>query len=301
VNRFTWLGLYLSIGCGRVAFDPVDGNAARDARDDRDALGDAAPLLPFGAPVELTGTVSANAEDDPTLTGDELEIIFESTRTGGLGLSDLWWSTRPSVTAAWGPAMALTTLNSAQDDEHPGLSDDGLTIWFASSRPGSVSGDIYVATRGARGSAVWSMPTRVSQLSTAQADEGPQVTPDGLTMVLATGPDGSDENVVIATRATTADAWSTPALIPATDVNVVGFTDSSPMLSGDGLALYFASARTGMQELYVARRATTASPFEPVTIIPEFATLAASDPWITADERTIYFQDNGRLFSATRP
>src|ERR671936_862298 len=58
----------------------------------------------------------------------------------------------PAATAQqfsdWSAPVDLTQVNSAADDQHPAISKDGLSLYFASSRPGGCGGtDIWVWPR----------------------------------------------------------------------------------------------------------------------------------------------------------
>jgi WD40 repeat protein len=84
----------------------------------------------------------------PTVRTDGREIVFHSGRLGGVGLADLWTSTRQSVNHHWSPPMNLTTLNSTEADLRASLSDDGRSLLFDSTRPGGFGGaDIWMSTR----------------------------------------------------------------------------------------------------------------------------------------------------------
>lgn len=297
MTRLATLALFTCAACGRIGFDGTADGAI--GAGDGDGAVDAAPLLPFAPAVELA-PISLSTEDDPTLTVDGLEIIFESSRAGGAGAADLYWSMRPSLAQPFGAPVQLATLCTADQDEHPGLSGDGLTLYFATNRPGGEgSYDIWMTTRPSLGSTAWTSPVQVPSLSDAMNNEAPQPTPDDLTLVMASGPNSTDENVAITTRATTNATWPPPALVDAVDVNVMSATDSSPVLSGDQLALYFSSKRLGTHYIYRATRSSPAGRFDAVVRVTELG--EASDPWVSPDERTIVFQTNGRLYQAQRP
>jgi hypothetical protein len=100
----------------------------------------------------------------PSVRFDGLEIFFYSRRPGSLlGADgnpsfDIWVATRTHVEDEWDVPVNLHAQNSASADVnteaseiHPHISPDGLTLYFASSRPSSdaCSGglDIYVTTR----------------------------------------------------------------------------------------------------------------------------------------------------------
>jgi hypothetical protein len=87
-------------------------------------------------------------DQGPTVRGDGREMLFFSTRPGGLGGPDLWTSTRRSVHDPWSAPVNPASLNSTAAEQQPSLSGDGRTLVFASSRSGGFGGtDIYVSTR----------------------------------------------------------------------------------------------------------------------------------------------------------
>jgi hypothetical protein len=106
-------------------------------------------------PATLVSEVSDPIATDQgsTLRTDGREIFFFSTRLGGIGGADLWTSTRRSVHDLWStPANLGSPINSAAAEQQPGLSSDGRTLVFASSRPGGFGGtDIYLSTRTSSG------------------------------------------------------------------------------------------------------------------------------------------------------
>jgi Tol biopolymer transport system component len=290
-------------GCGRFGFDASeiagDGASADATLDTPDAA-----LGAFGPPTKISVS-SGSLEDDPTLTADLLELVFESDRAGGAGSSDLWLTRRSSVGAAWATPIPIVELNTNASEEHPGLSSDGLTLWFASDRPGGLgSFDIYVSTRADRASGTpWSAPVLASNLNDAANNESPQVTDSGLVMVLASGPNGN-EDLFVSTRASTLASWPMPSAI--TELNQASSSETAPALSPDLRTIYFTSNRDGIAAgLYTATRETTADPFgTPLPITELDADGEQTDPWLSPDQRTIVYvsaQDGTRdLFEASR-
>jgi hypothetical protein len=96
---------------------------------------------------ELTDPTST--EGRPTLRADGREIVFYSSRTGGLGLNDLWTATRRSANGPWSPPVNLgTPVNSSAGELLSALSRDGRTLLFTSTRSGGLGGmDIWMSTR----------------------------------------------------------------------------------------------------------------------------------------------------------
>lgn len=98
------------------------------------------------------------ADFGPTVSLDGTEIVFSSTRPGGIPRppgtnpfqdADLWTSTRPSVHHPWSqPVNVGAPVNSERADITPNLSRDGRTLLFASIRAGGAGAqDIWVSVR----------------------------------------------------------------------------------------------------------------------------------------------------------
>jgi hypothetical protein len=107
--------------------------------------------LPEGAAQPVPELNSAFNDAAPTVRADAREILFWSTRPGGLGGADIWQSTRQSANHPWSaPQNAGPLLNSPVADLHPELTQDALTLYLASNRPGTFGGtDLWVSTRHA--------------------------------------------------------------------------------------------------------------------------------------------------------
>ncbi len=276
-----------------------------DTSDGPSSPTDGASLGAFGAATKISISTNNKLEDDPTLTADLLELVFESDRIGGKGMSDLWITRRPTVGGAWSIPIPIAELNSVSNEEHPGISTDGLSLWFASDRTGGLgSYDVYVATRLDRNSGtLWSAPVLATALNGSGNDEAPQVDANGLVMVMAVGPN-NQEDLYVSTRATTTASW--PAPTPIAELNAGSTSETGPILSSDLLTIYFSTNRNGSSdELYVATRSTPTGTFGTAVPIAELDVSAdQTDPWISPDQRTIVFvseQDGTRdLFEATR-
>jgi len=98
---------------------------------------------------ELNDANPATTDAHASVRTDGREVFFYSNRPGGLGLNDLWTSTRRSVHDAWSPPVNLgAPINTTFNDIQPTLSYNGRTLVFASNRPGGLGGtDIWMSTR----------------------------------------------------------------------------------------------------------------------------------------------------------
>lgn len=103
---------------------------------------------PWTAPVNLGPAVNSPGLDgNPSASPDGLTLFYNSDRPGGVGTHDLWVTTRPSVSDAWGPPVNLgDPVNTAASEYGPSVSSDGSTIYFSSDRGDGRGGrDIWQA------------------------------------------------------------------------------------------------------------------------------------------------------------
>ncbi len=183
------------------------------------------PSEPWGAAQSLGPTVNSTAWDSaPSISADGLELFFSSTRSGGFGGPDLYVTTRASTSDPWGPAVNLgPTINSAYGDSlygewTPNISQDGLTLFFASARPpGSASNlDIWM-TRRATGDDEWGPLVHLgAPVNSSSQDSSPCISADGLTLYFVSGRPGGVGG--------DSDFWQA-AIIPIVDFNADGIVD----------------------------------------------------------------------------
>jgi len=74
-------------------------------------------------------------------------LFFSSTRKGGFGGKDLYYSMRDTETGMWSPPVNLgPQINSKYDEDTPFLAKDGHTLYFSSNNVNGIGGyDIFVA------------------------------------------------------------------------------------------------------------------------------------------------------------
>jgi hypothetical protein len=111
----------------------------------------------FGPATLITELSTPQNDFRPTIRFDGLEVIFDSTRPAppgipGIGLRDLWVSTRSSPTALWSVTQHLgNVVNGPFNDSLPALSSDGSTLVLTSDRPEGFGGsDLYQTSRNRR-------------------------------------------------------------------------------------------------------------------------------------------------------
>lgn len=73
-------------------------------------------------------------------------------------------------------------------------------------------------------------------------------------------------------------------------LTATGSRERSAHVSGDGKTLWFVSNASGNQDIWVATRPDTATPFGAATVVSELASNDdEDDPWVSADAHQIYF------------
>jgi len=106
----------------------------------------------FSNPTNLGGTVnSSQLEGDPEISGDGLSLYFSYRNIGAGTPADIVVSQRTDINSAWGTPQAVNgSVNTEYDEKFPGISMDGLILFFMSPRPGGYGAyDIYYSTRAA--------------------------------------------------------------------------------------------------------------------------------------------------------
>jgi Tol biopolymer transport system component len=129
------------------------------------------------------------AEDNEEKDGLAM-IFFNSDRPGGMGLVDLYVTTKNS-NGTFGPPTLLSELNSPFNDQRPTIRSDGLEIFFFSNRPGGMGGaDLWVATRETLDQ-VWSTPENLGPIVNGPSNDfHPFIASNGQTLYFASARPG---------------------------------------------------------------------------------------------------------------
>jgi hypothetical protein len=219
---------------------------------------------PWGPPINLGPAINTGSNDQGTaLSRDGHLLFFVSNRPGGYGGQDIWvsWRAHTRDDFGWQPPVNLGAgVNSDANDHGPGYFENdevGIPLlYFGSDRTGGLGlDDIYVSALTHRG--FFGPATLVEELSTPDADVGPDVRHDGLEIYLHSSRPGSLGlfDLWVSTRETVLDAWSNP-----TNLGVVvnsTFAEGQPAISSDRKTLFFFSNRpggVGSADLYVSTR-----------------------------------------------
>jgi len=220
---------------------------------------------PWGSPVNVAKVNSDVDDFCPTMSRDGHTLYFVSRRQAGLqgtdwcGGSDIYIARARDDQGFEAPENLGCTVNSTADEFSPFPlleAGTGPVLYFSSTRPGLGSGgDLY---ESASHGGVFAAATPVPNVNSTVDDGQPNLRHDGLELFFysnrAGGQGGND--IYVATRTSTADAWSTPSNLGG-NVNSA-LSETRPSLSWDGLRLYFGSTRSGGEggsDIYVTTRA----------------------------------------------
>ncbi|MBX3198923.1 MAG: PD40 domain-containing protein [Labilithrix sp.] len=238
------------------------------------------------------------------LTPDSLQVFFSR----GLTSEDyrIFRARRASRDLPFEPPTEVEGLDHSAGavDSYPFLLSDGAAMYFHRARSPGGDRDIFVATATGAG---FTAATPVSGASSASVNErSPYVARDGTVwFVIHTNEVGASKRIVSASRAR-ADSFE-----PSAEVDLHtpdGGSDDAPVISSDGLTLYFSSTRgatNNTSDIWVARRAAESAPWktpEPMTSLNTASVDAPS--WLSPDGCELYFDRfvtaGYRIFRARR-
>jgi Tol biopolymer transport system component len=218
--------------------------------------------------VNLGPVVNGSSYDrGPCISAEGLELYFDSRRSGGCGLDDIWVATRKTISDPWeAPVNLGPAVNSPQLDSQPSLSADGLSLYFRSSRKGGYgSTDIWVARRKSLSSS-WDTPINLGPtVNSSSGEDDPSVSADGLSLYFGSNRPGGYGG---------SDLWITRRIAidePWGEVENLGVVINSrsvemlPCISPDGLSLFFQSNRprgNSSSDIWVATRVSLDDPWQ---------------------------------------
>jgi len=172
----------------------------------------------FEEPVNLGPIINPGPQEysDVCLSADGREMYFSSyyPQDGQLNLggSDLWVVKRCKAAAPWGRVKNVgLPVNSNSNEVEPHLTADGLTLLFASDRPGTLGGlDIWRTTRTSP-SKPWQSPVNLgSTINSSFTDGGPCICDTCIVLFFHSDRDGGlgGSDLYMAQRTTNNAAWS---------------------------------------------------------------------------------------------
>lgn len=272
---------------------PTTDGSETSASEDHGSESDAStgPIEPgvFGEPVVVPGINSDGIDDDPTLTGDMLEIFFSSTRNGAAS-EDIYRATRRAVGDTFDDVVLVDELSRDDSaDASPEISLDGLIIRFSGAWPGSFGGNDPMLAHRANRNAAWSMPVRIDELSTGADEASLVATADGLTGYFCRDFGGGPYWDIMRTeREDDMIDWDMP--MPVDELNGIG-RDCAPWVNADETELWFTSVREGGAGSEDIWRVSIADGVfgEPEPVVELNGLGIDEDAWLSPDGNTIFF------------
>ncbi len=243
---------------------------------------------------------TAALEGCPFVAQRDDVLYFASTRSGGAGGLDIWYSLR-GEDGDWGDPINFTAVNSTADELCPAAHRNGKTFLFVSTRPGGYGGgDIYVtrlhATRG------WVSPQNLGSTVNSAADEASPYLLEGELYFSSTRAGGfaaeapgavtGDSDLYVS--AFDGETFGAPMLVPGLNT---AQTDARPNLRRDGLELFFDSSRPGGSgglDLWTSTRASASDAWSSPTNLGSAINSSANDlrASLSWDGTTLYFGSN---------
>jgi len=137
----------------------------------------------WGTPQLLPPPINSDDETGEYSQTKDGTAYFESDRSGGMGMVDLWRATPQHPGQPLEVENLGASINTATYDSDPFISPDGKYLIFSSNRAGAQGGaDLYVTFLGGKGT--WSAPVNLNQyipgINTDAVEYGASLSPDGL-------------------------------------------------------------------------------------------------------------------------
>jgi Tol biopolymer transport system component len=144
----------------------------------------------FAAPTLVAGINGPDDDHLPWLSPDELTMLWETSRPGGVGGFDIWIARRAFRSDGFSNIAPLNGVNGASTDGRAVLSRDELTIYFTSERPDGMGRlDLWLATRSTRDDS-FSQLTNLASLNSSGLDQDPFLSADERELMFASDRDG---------------------------------------------------------------------------------------------------------------
>ncbi len=172
------------------------------------------------------------------------------------------------------PEKLGSNINSKYRETHASLSADGNTLYFSSDRKGGIGGyDIYMSKKGEDGK--WGKAINLgTNVNTPFNEEGPYIHPDGKSLYFSSEGHKGMGGFDVYTSLVLPDKTFAKAVNMGFPLNTVD-NDVFYVPTADGKKAYYASQRSGVSDVYVARAFTQKE--KVLTLVSGFATSNSID------------------------
>jgi hypothetical protein len=246
----------------------------------------------FRAPELLTGIDDQLDLWAPSLASDGRTLFFAANTQGTL--ERIFFATRSGLGLQFSAATLLANVDSGSGDGTPVLSADGLRLYFYSRREGgSGDRDLWFSTRP-DAAADFGAPSRFGAVNSSSIDHLPWVSADELTLLYVSTRAGGfgQSDIWFAKRSARSDDFPEPELFSALSSND---DEGRAVETRDGKLVVFTSGRAGGQgdlDLWLALRDDGDEFVEPVNLSVLNSPSLDVDPFLSADERELFFSSN---------
>lgn len=263
--RRVWLVVLCA--CGRIDFD-----ARTDAKDGTSARCDWTAGPTFGPITRHSTLDSLEYEYDPILVrGDPLTIYL-----GAGDPQDIYTATRPSVDAPFGARTPVAELNTPATDTALAVDTSGVGYMIRGTTPGINLVEVQ------RVNGTFSVVRELTELDGGTNEYDPWVSPDGLELWFTE--DTGDQNIFVATRATTSDLWGNPLPFVHNTATIEG----NATLTADRLVVVWTLVEPGSIHMRYATRASINDPWGAPQTFP-FAATQETEPSLRDDGCELFF------------
>jgi hypothetical protein len=270
----------------------ADGGSRRDGRapttdagEEVDAAIRCDIMSPFGPLVRAPGPVNTDwYPSSAALTGDGLSM-FITVHPGGIGPIQLMLTARSSQAAMWGAPTPLSSLlNFSSQNADPALSANGLTLYY-SAGTSFFERQLYVASR-VNPQTEFGNVAKLEKLASVGHNGRPTLRRDGAELCFQSTRLGGFD---LLCAPIAAGLVGEPRLLA--ELNTAEALEACPVLSADGLALYFSSTRGPSmgQDIWLSTRPTLTEMWTKPVAITELNSAMDDQPiWLSDDRCTLY-------------
>jgi hypothetical protein len=248
--------------------------------------------------IVIAGTLTA-------LAGCDAERILAMAKAldGGGDIGDAGPS---DAGQPFGTPQVLTGLRGgAFDVQDPAMNKEELDLYFTSPTGGQ--NDIWVARRTLT-SDPWGSGALLTEVSSPQNDEDPEISPDGLNLFLSSDRGGDGMHLYVSQRRTLDTPWEQPVRVDGLGASTL---DVAPAEDRAQRTLVFASQRGAAADLHLfaATRPDASAAWQPAAELTGLSSTSRdTDPALFAEGRGLVFASRRTapgvttdLFQTSRP
>jgi len=203
------------------------------------------------------------------------------------------------------PQVVTGLRGDAFDVQDPAMNKEELDLYFTSPTGGQ--NDIWVARRSLT-SDPWGSGALLTEVSSPQNDEDPEISPDGLNLFFSSDRGGDGMHLYLSQRRTLDTPWEQPVRVDGLGASML---DVAPAEDRAQRTLVFASQRGAASDLHLfaATRPDASAAWQPAAELTGLSSTARdTDPALFAEGRGLVFSSRrtapgvtADLFQTSRP